>query len=52
MTYMPSSKILKRDLGSCVSKMVFNPHEKVGIRLDDTSKQRLMHGHVGKHAIM
>ena len=25
-----------------------NPHEIVGVRLDDTSKQRLMHEHVSK----
>ena len=36
---MPSSKIPKRDSGSHVSKTGVNPHEIVGIRLDDTSKQ-------------
>ena len=45
---MPLNKTPKRDSGSCVSKMGVNPHEIVGIRLDDTSKQGLMHEHVGK----
>ena len=49
---MPSCKIRKRDLGSRVSKMGVNLHKIVGIRLDDTSKQRIMHGHVGKRAKM
>ena len=47
---MPSSKIPKRDFGSGVTKTGVNPHEIVRIRLDDISKQRLMHEHVGKHA--
>ena len=45
---MPSNKNPKRDSGSRVSKMGVNLHEIVGIRLDDTSKQGLMHEHVGK----
>ena len=45
---MPLNKTPKRDSGSCVSKMGVNPHEIVGIRLDDTSKQGLMHEHVSK----
>ena len=49
---MPSNKIPKRDLGSRVSKMGVNLHEIVGIRLNDTSKQGLMHEHVGKNAKM
>jgi len=49
---VPSSKIPKRDSGSHVSKTGVNPHEIVGIRLDDTSKQGLMHEHIGKHAKM
>ena len=47
---MPSSEIPKRDSGSHVSKSGLNPHKIVGIMLDDTSKQRLMHEYVGKHA--
>ena len=50
MKHVLSRKIPKRDLGSRVSKMSVNPYEIVGIRLDDTSKQRLKHEHVGKHA--
>jgi len=52
MTHMPSSKIPKRDSGSRVSKTGVNPHEIVGIRLDDTSKQGLMHENSGKRAKM
>ena len=37
---MLSSKIPKRDSGSRVSKTSMNPHEIVGIRLDDTSKHK------------
>ena len=33
-------------------KIGVNSHEIVGIRLDVTSKQGLMHEHVGKHAKM
>ena len=40
MTHMPSSKIPKRDSGSWESKTGVNPHEIVGIRLDDTSKHK------------
>jgi len=47
-----SSKIPTRDSGSHVSKMGVNQHDIVGIRLDDTSKQRLMHEYVSKHAKM
>ena len=50
MTHVPSSKIPKRDSGSRVLKTGVNQHEMVGIRLDGTSKQRLMHKHVGKNA--
>ena len=32
--------------------MGVNPHKIVGIRLDDISKQGLMHKHVGKRAKM
>ena len=39
-THVPSSKIPKRQLGSCVSKTGVNLHEIVGIRLDDTSKHK------------
>ena len=49
---MSSSKIPKWDSGSRVSKMGVNPHEIVRIRLDDTSKQGLMHELVGKCAKM
>ena len=49
---MPSNKIPKNNLRSRVSKTGVNPYEMVGIRLDDTSKQGLMHGHVGKRAKM
>ena len=49
---MPSNKIPIRDSGSHVSKIGVNSHEIVGIRLDVTSKQGLMHEHVGKHAKM
>ena len=52
MTRMPSSKIPKRDSRSRVSKMGVNPHEIVGIKLDDTSKKGLMYEHVGKCAKM
>ena len=52
MTHVPSSKISKRDSGCRVSKMGVNPYEIVGIRLDDTSKQGLMHEHVGKRVKM
>ena len=37
---------------SCVSKTGVNSHEIVGIRIDDTSKQELMHEHLGKRAKM
>ena len=47
---MPSKKIPIRDSGSHVSKIGVNLHEIVGIRLDVTSKQGLMHEHVGKRA--
>ena len=47
MTHVPSSKISKRDPGCRVSKTGVNLHEIVGIRLDDISKQGLMHEHVG-----
>ena len=47
---MSSNKIPIRDLRTHVSKTSVNPHKIVGIRLDDTSKQRLKHEHVGKHA--
>ena len=49
-THVPSSEIPKRDSGSHVSKSGLNPHKIVRIMLDDTSKQRLMHEYVGKHA--
>ena len=49
---MPSSKIPKRNSRSRVSKMGVNPYEIVGIRLDETNKQVLMHEHVDKHAKM
>ena len=49
---MPSNKIPKSNSRSHVSKTGVNPHEIVGIRLDDTSKQGLIHGHVGKRAKM
>ena len=49
---MSSSKIPTRDLRFYVSKTGVNPHETVGIRLDDTSKQRLIHEHVSKRAKM
>ena len=52
MTQVPSSKIPTRDLGSFVSKKGVNPHGIVRIKLDDTSKQRLMHEHVGKRTRM
>ena len=52
MTQVPLSKIPKWDSGSRVSKTGVNLHEIVGIRLDDTSKQRLLHEHVGKHEKM
>ena len=45
---MPSSK----DLGSRVSKTGVNLHEIAGIRLDDTSKQGLMHEYIDKSAKM
>ena len=48
MTHVPSSKISKRDPGCRVSKTGVNLHEIVGIRLDDISKQGLMHEHVDK----
>jgi len=48
MTHVPSSKISKRDSWCRVSKTGVNPYEIVGIRFDDTSKQGLMHEHVGK----
>jgi len=50
MAHVSSSKIPKRDFGSHVSKTSVNSHKIVGIRLDDTSKQRLKHEHVGKRA--
>ena len=43
---------LIHDLGSCISKTSVNLHEIVGIRLNDTSKQRLMHERVGKRVKM
>jgi len=49
---VPSSKIPKRNSRSRVSKMSVNPYEIVGIRLDETNKQALMHEHVDKHAKM
>ena len=49
---MSSSKIPTRDSRFCVSKTGVNPHEIVGIRLDDTGKQRLIHEHVSKRAKM
>ena len=49
---MPSNKILIRDLRSCVSKTGVNLHKIVGIMIDDTSKQGIMHEHLGKHAKM
>ena len=49
---MPSKKILIRDSRSCVSKTGANLHKIVGIMVDDTSKQGIMHEHVGKHAKM
>ena len=52
MTHVLSKKIPIRDSGSRVSKMGVNPHKIVGIRLDDISKQGLMHKHVGKRAKM
>ena len=52
MTHVPSNKIPIRDSGSRVSKIGVNLYEIVGIRLDDTSKQGLMHEYVGKHAKM
>ena len=51
-THVSSSKIPKWDLGSRVLKMGVNLHEIVRIRLDDTSKQGLMHELVGKRAKM
>ena len=39
-------------MGSRVSKTGVNLYEIVGIRLNDTSKQGLMHEHVGKLAKM
>ena len=47
-----SNKIPIRDLGSCVSKASVNPHEIVGIRLDDRSKQGLMLEQVSKRVKM
>ena len=47
-----SNKIPIRDSGSCVSKASVNPHEIVGIRLNDTSKQGLMHEQVSKRVKM
>ena len=52
MTHMPSIKIPKRDSRSCVSKTSVNSHKIIEIRLDNTSKQGLMHEHVGKRAKM
>ena len=52
MKHVPSNKIPIRDSGFRVSKTGVNLHEIVGIRLDDTSKQGLMHEHVGKRAKM
>ena len=52
MTYVPSNKIPIRDSGSHVSKTGVNPHKIGGIRLNDTSKHRLVHEHVSKHAKM
>ena len=52
MTLVPSSKISKRDPGCRVSKTGVNLHEIVGIRLDDISKQGLMHEHIDKRAKM
>ena len=52
MTHMPSIKIPKRESRSCVSKTSVNSHKIIGIRLDNTSKQGLMHEHVGKRAKM
>ena len=49
---MPLSQTPKRDSGSCISKTGVNPHKIVEIRLDDTSKQRLMYDYVGKRAKM
>ena len=49
---MPSSKLPIWDSGSRVSKMGVNPHKIVGISLDDTNKQGLMHEYVGKCAKM
>ena len=49
---MPSNKIPIKDSGSRVSKTGVNPHELVGIRCDDISKQGLMHEHIGKCAKM
>ena len=40
MTHMPLSKIPKRDSRSRVSKIGTDPHEIVGIRLDDTIKHK------------
>jgi len=47
---VPSSKIPKGDSGSRISKTGMNPHELIGIRLGDISKQGLLHEHVGMRA--
>ena len=52
MTHVSSNKIPIKDSRTSVSKTGVNPHEIVGIRLDDTSKQGPMHEHVGKRAKM
>ena len=52
MTHMSSNKIPIRDSRTRVSKTSVNPHEIVGIRLDDTSKQGLMHEQVGERVKM
>ena len=40
MTHVPPSKIPIKDSGSHVSRTSVNPHEMVGIRLDNTSKHK------------
>ena len=49
---MRSSKIPKGTWGLVYQRRVMNLYKLVGIRLDDISKQRLMHEHVGKRAKM
>ena len=49
---MRSSKIPKGTWGLVYQRRVMNLYKLVGIRLDDISKQRFMHEHVGKRAKM